>query len=56
MPIAIAPTAMQRMAHPDGELATARGKFNDSIDPFFRVIITNILLFLHNFENSGWQM
>lgn len=25
MPIAIAPTAMQRMAHPDGELATARG-------------------------------
>lgn len=24
MPIAIAPTAMQRMAHPDGELATAR--------------------------------
>lgn len=25
-PIAVAPTAMQRMAHPDGELATARGK------------------------------
>lgn len=25
-PIAIAPTAMQRMAHPEGELATARGK------------------------------
>ena len=24
-PIAIAPTAMQRMAHPDGEVATARG-------------------------------
>lgn len=25
-PVAIAPTAMQRMAHPEGELATARGK------------------------------
>jgi (S)-2-hydroxy-acid oxidase len=24
MPIMIAPTAMQKMAHPDGELATAR--------------------------------
>ena len=24
-PICVAPTAMQRMAHPDGELATARG-------------------------------
>jgi len=24
-PISVAPTAMQRMAHPDGELATARG-------------------------------
>lgn len=24
-PIAIAPTAMQRMAHPDGECATAKG-------------------------------
>lgn len=28
MPIAIAPTAMQRMAHPDGEVATAKGNFN----------------------------
>lgn len=25
MPIAVAPTAMQKMAHPEGELATARG-------------------------------
>lgn len=25
MPIGIAPTAMQRMAHPDGECANARG-------------------------------
>lgn len=25
MPILVAPTAMQRMAHPDGELATAEG-------------------------------
>lgn len=24
-PIAIAPTAMQRMAHPEGEVATAKG-------------------------------
>lgn len=26
MPICVAATAMQRMAHPDGETATARGK------------------------------
>lgn len=25
IPICIAPTAMQRMAHPDGEIATAKG-------------------------------
>lgn len=25
MPIAVAPTAMQKMAHPDGELGTAKG-------------------------------
>lgn len=27
MPLGLSPTAMQRMAHPDGELASARGKF-----------------------------
>lgn len=27
-PICIAPTAMQKMAHPDGELATAKGEFS----------------------------
>jgi len=26
-PIGVAPTAMQRMAHSEGELATARGNF-----------------------------
>lgn len=26
MPLGVAPTAMQRMAHPDGECANARGK------------------------------
>ena len=26
VPVGVAPTAMQRMAHPDGEAATARGK------------------------------
>ena len=34
MPIGIAPTAMQRMAHPDGECATAKaaeGRFNFKI-------------------------
>lgn len=25
MPVCVAPTAMQRMAHPDGEVANARG-------------------------------
>lgn len=28
MPIAIAPTAMQRMAHADGEIATAKGNIH----------------------------
>lgn len=26
LPVGISPTAMQRMAHPEGELANARGK------------------------------
>jgi isopentenyl diphosphate isomerase/L-lactate dehydrogenase-like FMN-dependent dehydrogenase len=33
-PICIAPTALQKLAHPDGEIATAKGKcifiFDDS--------------------------
>lgn len=28
MPVCVAATAMQRMAHPDGETATARGKLH----------------------------
>ena len=31
LPICIAPTAMQKMAHPDGEMATARGNFDTSV-------------------------
>jgi isopentenyl diphosphate isomerase/L-lactate dehydrogenase-like FMN-dependent dehydrogenase len=27
-PIGVAPTAMQKMAHPEGECANARGEFN----------------------------
>lgn len=27
MPLGVAPSAMQRMAHPDGECGNARGKF-----------------------------
>ncbi len=27
MPVCIAPTAMHRMAHPDGEVATAKGMY-----------------------------
>lgn len=27
MPVCVAATAMQRMAHPEGETATARGKY-----------------------------
>lgn len=42
MPIAIAPTAMHRMAHSDGELATARGKLNIKIEKNL------IILFLHS--------
>jgi (S)-2-hydroxy-acid oxidase len=28
MPIGIAPTAMQQMAHPDGECGNARGEYH----------------------------
>ena len=30
-PIGVAPTALQRMAHDDGELATARGELHKTI-------------------------
>ena len=33
MPIGVAPTAMQRMAHPDGELANARGRMYRYLQP-----------------------
>lgn len=29
-PVGIAPTAMQRMAHPDGEAATVKGRVRES--------------------------
>lgn len=35
MPIGIAPTAMQRMAHPDGECGNARGEYCHSSTGFF---------------------
>jgi (S)-2-hydroxy-acid oxidase len=35
MPIGIAPTAMQRMAHPDGECGNARGECCHSLTGFF---------------------
>jgi len=35
MPVGIAPTAMQRMAHPDGECANARGENCHSSTGFF---------------------
>lgn len=34
MPVGISPTAMQRMAHPDGELANARGKYTHGINSY----------------------
>lgn len=54
-PIAIAPTAMQRMAHPEGELATARGKsqtFRDFnylfsyLESFFDQRLGNVIQFI----------
>ena len=35
MPIGIAPTAMQRMAHPDGECGNARGEYCHGLTGFF---------------------
>ena len=52
MPIGIAPTAMQRMAHPDGECATAKaaeGRFNFEIRLrifnyfYFNILVRNII-------------
>ena len=51
MPIGIAPTAMQRMAHPDGECATAKaaeGRFECRI----RLQTFNYYIFLlHRYPN-----
>ena len=43
-PIGVAPTALQRMAHDDGELATARGELHKTImtlsyDCYIRIMI-----------------
>jgi isopentenyl diphosphate isomerase/L-lactate dehydrogenase-like FMN-dependent dehydrogenase len=38
MPVGIAPTAMQRMAHPDGECANARGENCHSSTGFFFLV------------------
>lgn len=38
MPIGIAPTAMQRMAHPDGECGNARGEYCHGLTGFFFLI------------------
>jgi (S)-2-hydroxy-acid oxidase len=35
MPVGIAPTAMQRMAHPDGECGNARGACSHSLTALF---------------------
>lgn len=37
MPLGIAPTAMQKMAHEDGELATARGLFSFDFGRTFNI-------------------
>ncbi|KAI4498462.1 hypothetical protein M0802_006397 [Mischocyttarus mexicanus] len=36
MPLGVAPAAMQRMAHPDGECANARGKLKLNINDCMR--------------------
>ena len=52
MPIGIAPTAMQRMAHPDGECATAKAaegtfEFRIRLGTFnyfyFNILVRNII-------------
>lgn len=40
MPIGIAPTAMQRMAHPEGELANVRGNHALSDKQYIDITIT----------------
>jgi isopentenyl diphosphate isomerase/L-lactate dehydrogenase-like FMN-dependent dehydrogenase len=38
MPVGVAPTAMQRMAHPDGECANARGEHFYRLNRIFFLI------------------
>lgn len=52
MPVGIAPTAMQRMAHPDGECANAKGlRFHKSVTAFHTLKKLQLLnqweLYLH---------
>lgn len=45
MPIGISPTAMQRMAHPEGECANVRGKFHIILFNFDLMFIIHQSLF-----------
>lgn len=46
MPVGISPTAMQRMAHPDGELANAKGiEFIYLYSLNFKILIINVKFF-----------
>ena len=39
-PVAVAPTAMNRMAHPDGEIAAAKGFYITSFTPIANNLMT----------------
>jgi isopentenyl diphosphate isomerase/L-lactate dehydrogenase-like FMN-dependent dehydrogenase len=41
MPIGIAPTAMQRMAHPDGECGNARGEYTVAVQQVYFFLVAS---------------
>lgn len=48
MPLGVAPTAMQKMAHPDGECANAKGKKKNIIAHLLLLLYIFVLLFKSN--------
>lgn len=54
MPLGIAPAAMQRMAHPEGECANARGKHTQSLMLILIIItIFSFLIFFLTFNYTN---
>ena len=55
MPVCVAPTAMQKMAHSDGEIATAKGN-SVFVAQISLLLIGNILVNVTLQRNTAWAV